>query len=426
MTVLEYGNAWLARVPPDARRFKAIAFRAWVAPYLGGRAVSSLVPEDVDELRYRLLEAGYSASTTRQSEMTLGALWRAAYLDGETSVPWPAGERLAHEERRPLPAATAPPALPVLPAAETPTLAAYAEHWFQGASAPPYVATYTAQLRRYRLARYVFPHLGERPLGSITRADVQALQGRLFARGYAYATVRGTIVGMLGPLLAEARRDGLITEIPTRGLRWPREPQRAPDPYLPAEVERILGWFQRREPQWVPFIALVFLAGMRPSEAVALRWGDLDLERRSVSVTKARVNGEEKETKTRRSVRTIYLSKRLVKLLIDYKADRAQPGDLIATRKDGQPVKAQVFGGHEMRRCTDELGIRRRGLYAGRRYLISQSITKGANPAHVAAYTGTSLVILERHYLRYLAPLEAPLRDTRKPRVTKRRDHAAH
>lgn len=55
---------------------------------------------------------------------------------------------------------------------------------------------------------------------------------------------------------------------------------------------------------------------MRPSEALALRWGDVDLRRREIIITKSRYLDEEAETKTAASERTIRIVADLANLLV--------------------------------------------------------------------------------------------------------------
>ena len=54
---------------------------------------------------------------------------------------------------------------------------------------------------------------------------------------------------------------------------------------------------------------------MRPSEALGLCWGDVDLRRGEISISKSRYLGEESGTKTEGSERVIKLLPNVVNIL---------------------------------------------------------------------------------------------------------------
>jgi integrase len=70
-----------------------------------------------------------------------------------------------------------------------------------------------------------------------------------------------------------------------------------------ADLERL---FRQLQPEWLPFYALLAGTGLRYSEAAALRWSDLDWDRKRLSITKrvAR-DGSEDAPKTSRSRRGV-------------------------------------------------------------------------------------------------------------------------
>jgi integrase len=69
------------------------------------------------------------------------------------------------------------------------------------------------------------------------------------------------------------------------------------------ERDGIVACFKERRPNWHPFVYMLFFTGMRPSEALALRWGNIDLRRGEISITKSRYMNAEGATKTAGSER---------------------------------------------------------------------------------------------------------------------------
>jgi integrase len=54
-----------------------------------------------------------------------------------------------------------------------------------------------------------------------------------------------------------------------------------PNPFTEEERGKILKHFRDKIPFYYPFAYTLFFTGMRPSEALALRWGDIDLKPRA-------------------------------------------------------------------------------------------------------------------------------------------------
>ena len=105
---------------------------------------------------------------------------------------------------------------------------------------------------------------------------------------------------------------------------------------------------------------------MWPSEASALTWGDVDLEQRTISISKSRYMGSESAPKTSGSARVIQFVERVADVL-----------KILPSR---------------------ELGIRHRKFYATRHTFISEAIRRGENPLAAAQYCGMSLAMIQGDY----------------------------
>lgn len=78
-----------------------------------------------------------------------------------------------------------------------------------------------------------------------------------------------------------------------------------PDPFTRAEIKQILS--TSNDANFLNLVAFMLWSGARISEAIALAWDDVDLERGTVMFQRARVASQYKITKTRRSTRKIKL-----------------------------------------------------------------------------------------------------------------------
>lgn len=166
---------------------------------------------------------------------------------------------------------------------------------------------------RSRIESHLLPLLGEKKAMLVTAAEVEAFMHDVAAgkthrkeklgKARAVRNVRGGMgtasrtVGLLGAIFAYAVKRGMRPDNPCREVLRPadgkRERRLAPDEYaalarglakaaLPGEPRA--DGKQARRPMWPHAIACIrFLAltGWRSGEALALRWGDVDLARRT-------------------------------------------------------------------------------------------------------------------------------------------------
>lgn len=119
-------------------------------------------------------------------------------------------------------------------------------------------------------------------------------------------------------MLRDAVMDGTISEAQRQALRRaarpvPEAPARDRWPFTRQERDAVLAWFRAHAPHHLPLVGWQFSTGMRPSEALALRWGvSLDLTRRWCEVTHTRDGTELVPCKTRRSRRSMRLTRAAV------------------------------------------------------------------------------------------------------------------
>lgn len=130
-------------------------------------------------------------------------------------------------------------------------------------------------------------------------------------------TVRG-LHAMLRTALDQAVKERLIPFNPAIGCRLPPKEKKEMK-ILPAE--QIGAYLSAAEEHGVlPMFYLELTTGLRRGELTALLWTDLDVESRTLAVSKSagRLKGEVRVTqpKTASSVRTICLPKETVDLLV--------------------------------------------------------------------------------------------------------------
>ena len=210
------------------------------------------------------------------------------------------------------------------------TLGAWIKLWYE-VYAEPRLREKTKDYYLNYIDNHIVPELGDTPLEKLTTIQIQKFYNdlqksgriqrythiKLKDKGLSTRVVRG-IHTLLNNCLEQAVAERLILTNPAKGCRLPklekREMKILPEdmigPYL-AEAERrgLLAAFY-----------LELTTGLRRGELLALQWTDLDVENRTLAVTKQvnRINGElvVSPPKTRNSVRTLALPQQAVDLLI--------------------------------------------------------------------------------------------------------------
>lgn len=303
-----------------------------------------------------------------------------------------------------------------------PTLADFAEAWLRDHCG--HRAAYVRRNRRHVLRLYVLPALGSLRLHEIAPTHVAALQRDLLAR-LAQSSARNAIA-VFGEAWKTARRLGLVLGRPHADLVWPRAEWVKPTVFTKDERDVILRAFAKRRPEYLPLVACCFLAGLRPSEACALRWRDLDPERGRLNIERALAAGEVTPGKTARSVRTIEVSPSLVRRLVAARPRVAKPGALMTLTPDAEPVDTQRFSLRIFKPVLGHIGVPYRSFYAARHTYITLALMGGASITHVAQYCGTSVAQIEKSYLSWIGAVSDPMaKRPRRPHLSRLRPEVA-
>jgi integrase len=151
---------------------------------------------------------------------------------------------------------------------------------------------------RGRIIGYVKPLLGALPVVAVTRHDIEEFMHAVAAKGGTGTGKRTT--GLVGGIFAYAIKHGMRADNPTHGVERVadgRRERRLSDPEYKALGAALQSAAERRV--WPPFVGVahfLLLTGWRSGEAVALRWSEVDFNRRTAVLP---------DTKTGKSVRPL-------------------------------------------------------------------------------------------------------------------------
>jgi integrase len=130
----------------------------------------------------------------------------------------------------------------------------------------------TAVNNEYRITAHLIPQIGDRPIGSLSREELQTLLDRKANEGLSHSMV-SHIRWDLKQVFDLAQTEGYVSRNPAVFLFVPRDALRIPQRIMTVEeVKIVCSKLEQRERL---ILKLAILAGMRPGEIFGLKWGRL-------------------------------------------------------------------------------------------------------------------------------------------------------
>ncbi len=182
------------------------------------------------------------------------------------------------------------------------------ERWFTVASAS--WAPTTIRQTRSVLDRYLHPHIGSIPVGSLTAARIDELYAELGRSGNAKRgpLSAGTVARahvVLRSALAQAARWEWIWDNPAVRAHRITVPKREMQPPTPAELKTLLSHVAEHDQQFHVFLVLAAFTGARRAQLLGLRWDNVSLTEGRVAFRAGWVEGADgpvlADTKTKQS-----------------------------------------------------------------------------------------------------------------------------
>ncbi|HEX2397059.1 MAG TPA: tyrosine-type recombinase/integrase [Solirubrobacteraceae bacterium] len=288
------------------------------------------------------------------------------------------------------------------------------DEYVVGTWAPAHLPRLAAKTRQDYAAtydRHVSPSLGGLRLRELTPETIARWQASLLAAGGGRVAVRHAL-SLLGTILESAFRAERITRNPVRLVKKAPRPRRAEiRPLGPETVERMRA---AASPRDATLLSVLAYAGLRPGEALALRWGDV--RERTLLVERALSLGEEADTKTRRH-RTVRLLDPLRRDLAEWRLASGRPADsaLVFPSAEGDPWSLAAY--QSWRRRTFARAVRAAGLDHARPYdlrhgFASLLLHEGRSVIYVARQLGHDARLTLTRYGHVIDELEdAPRTD---------------
>lgn len=251
----------------------------------------------------------------------------------------------------------------------------------------------------------------------VTELTPAALKGWVSSQKTKLKTIRNRL-SFLRSAIDEAVTDGLINDNPVSHISASRyfsvesgnTEEYEVDPFTPAEIRII--YMNCRYPQWKTTFQFAFNTGVRPSELCALKWEDIDFQKRTAFVQNAVVEGVFKGTKTKSGTRKIELNDEALQALSEQKPFTFMKSSFVfEDPRTGEPwTGSDAIRQKAWRYIMKDSKIRHRNPYQTRHTFATMHISAGANLFWLCKQMGhKGPDMLFRNYGSYLADYDGNL-----------------
>jgi len=275
-----------------------------------------------------------------------------------------------------------------LPVRNKMTFKKLADYWLENYSKINNAPSQCAK-NRERIEKHLKPCFGDCEISQITPRMIdeykQSKHGKLSS-----ATINRTLA-ILRKMFNDAMRWDFMSQNPMTFIQQLRENEKGFDFYSTEET----GMFLKNcSNDFYPIVCCAVYTGMRIGEIVALKWEDVDFEKRIIRVEKSG-NGSTKS----RKIRYIPINKRLLNVLKELR--KTTRSDLVFPDERGEMRRIDFRG--EMRRAAENAGIRKIRMHDLRHTFASNYVISGGNIVSLQKILGHSTINMTLRYA-HLAP----------------------
>jgi integrase len=262
--------------------------------------------------------------------------------------------------------------------------------------------------------RYLTPELRARKLAALTASDIQHFINELAGSGLGPRTV-AMVHGAIRACLSKAVKLGKLPRNVARDVELPRKAHVERVFFTPEEARRFCEAV--RGDRWEAFFLLLVHTGLRPSEALGLKWSDIEGTSLRVRRALVRIPGEEpmlEDTKTPRSRRVIPLGEQVSDSLQRHRRSQVewrlklgaayQDQDLIFANETGGFVDCQNVRGRHFKPILKAAKLPEVRLYDLRHCCATMLLASGEHPKVVQERLGHASITLTLDTYSHVVP----------------------
>ena len=261
---------------------------------------------------------------------------------------------------------------------------------------------HTMRTKKYIVELKILPYFGNKRVNDITAADIRQWQNELIKMGYS-PTYLKTINNQLSAIFNYAVRYYDLKSNPcAKAGSMGKSKAEEMDFWTGEEFRRFIDSVMNKRLSYMAFMTL-YWTGMRLGELLALNPKDVDLEKRTIAITKSYQRLGKKDVitppKTSKSKRVITIPEFLAADIKDYM------DSLYDLQEDDRlfPI-TKYYLEHEMQRGIKESGVKRIRVHDLRHSHASMLIELGFSPLEIANRIGHEKVETTLNTYSHLYP----------------------
>ena len=261
---------------------------------------------------------------------------------------------------------------------------------------------HTMRTKKYIVELKILPYFGNKRVNDITAADIRQWQNELIKMGYS-PTYLKTINNQLSAIFNYAVRYYDLKSNPcAKAGSMGKSKAEEMDFWTGEEFRKFIDSVMNKRLSYMAFMTL-YWTGMRLGELLALNPNDVDLEKRTISITKSYQRLGKKDVitppKTPKSKRVITIPEFLAADIKDYM------DSLYDLQEDDRlfPI-TKYYLEHEMQRGIKESGVKRIRVHDLRHSHASMLIELGFSPLEIANRLGHEKVETTLNTYAHLYP----------------------
>lgn len=261
---------------------------------------------------------------------------------------------------------------------------------------------HTMRTKKYIVELKILPYFGNKRVNDITAADIRQWQNELIKMGYSLTYLK-TINNQLSAIFNYAVRYYDLKSNPcAKAGSMGKSKAEEMDFWTGEEFRKFIDSVMNKRLSYMAFMTL-YWTGMRMGELLALNPKDVDLEKRTISITKSYQRLGKKDVitppKTPKSKRVITIPEFLAADIKDYMDSlyELQENDRLF------PI-TKYYLEHEMQRGIKESGVKRIRIHDLRHSHASMLIELGFSPLEIANRLGHEKVETTLNTYAHLYP----------------------